>query len=297
MYTYCGNDPINHTDPDGLFFKALGKALWGAVKRIIHAAVKAAIQALPALFTGGPQAFLVAFAGAFVANLGFPKMGNFLTPGWNPGASHPLNRGGSLGGLNSSLVIRNFIGISQNIAQSRILPVASAISNFLARDTKPGPKTRKWCSQIEPYINASRSFFESAWSASNYGATNADGTTAAAEQGGLGAFINGYMQGISFPRNPNTFPTQMGEDFYPWAVNTINNFASGSIKFWYHTHPFDTGVKYTFPGGVWGRALDQNFPTKGDRNTSRALNLIGIAITPNSIIVFDERGRRCRFNR
>ncbi len=34
LYTYCGNDPINHTDPDGLFwglfrkiFKAIGKAL------------------------------------------------------------------------------------------------------------------------------------------------------------------------------------------------------------------------------------------------------------------------------
>jgi RHS repeat-associated protein len=27
LYTYCGNDPINHTDPDGLFFKKLFRAI------------------------------------------------------------------------------------------------------------------------------------------------------------------------------------------------------------------------------------------------------------------------------
>ena len=132
LYAYCGNDPINHTDPDGLFFHWLWKTIKNFFIKVIHAAVKAAIQALPVLFSGGPHAFLAAFAVAFVANLGFPKVGNYLTPGWNPEASHPLSRGGSSGGLNSSMVIRNFIGISQGISPSGIFNYVSPIANFFS---------------------------------------------------------------------------------------------------------------------------------------------------------------------
>jgi len=44
MYAYCGNDPINHTDPDGLFFgklfKWIGKALkWIAIAAAVATAV------------------------------------------------------------------------------------------------------------------------------------------------------------------------------------------------------------------------------------------------------------------
>ena len=71
MYAYCGNDPINHTDPDGLFFKALGKALWGFVKRVVYATVKAAIQAaVTYITTGGNLKLAIAtFIGSFVVNL------------------------------------------------------------------------------------------------------------------------------------------------------------------------------------------------------------------------------------
>ena len=67
MYAYCGNDPINNTDPDGLFFGWLGKKLWGFVKRVVHAAVKAAIQALFVLVTTGS---LHAAGATFVSWLG-----------------------------------------------------------------------------------------------------------------------------------------------------------------------------------------------------------------------------------
>ena len=44
MYAYCGNDPINHTDPDGLFwgklFKWLGKGLkWVAIAAMVATAI------------------------------------------------------------------------------------------------------------------------------------------------------------------------------------------------------------------------------------------------------------------
>ncbi len=51
LYTYCANDPINHTDPDGLFFgklfkwigkilKAIGKAILAAVTTVVSGVLK-----------------------------------------------------------------------------------------------------------------------------------------------------------------------------------------------------------------------------------------------------------------
>ncbi|MGI8541891.1 MAG: RHS repeat domain-containing protein, partial [Aridibacter sp.] len=111
LYTYCGNDPINHVDPDGLFFgsffKWLGKKLWGLVKRIIYAAVKAAVTALVVLLSGGNLAAAgVAFVAAFFQNLAFPRIGNILTPSWNPNVRHPLIVDTSI----NRHIIRNLLG-------------------------------------------------------------------------------------------------------------------------------------------------------------------------------------------
>lgn len=61
LYTYCGNDPINHTDPDGLFwgklFKAIGKifsAVGRAINKILgNVAVVVALTVLSAVVTFG----------------------------------------------------------------------------------------------------------------------------------------------------------------------------------------------------------------------------------------------------
>jgi len=45
MYTYCGNDPINHVDPNGLFFGSLFKWVWKIFK-VIVATVLAVISVL-----------------------------------------------------------------------------------------------------------------------------------------------------------------------------------------------------------------------------------------------------------
>ena len=77
LYTYCGNDPINHTDPSGLFwgslFRAIGKIFsvvnrilkWVAVA-IIVAAVVIALVASP----GAAIGFLKAVAGVIGNILG-----------------------------------------------------------------------------------------------------------------------------------------------------------------------------------------------------------------------------------
>lgn len=49
LYTYCGNDPINHTDPDGLFFGRLFKWIGKHLKKIM--AVVAVVLAVVALAT------------------------------------------------------------------------------------------------------------------------------------------------------------------------------------------------------------------------------------------------------
>lgn len=62
LYTYCGNDPVNHTDPSGLFFKKLFKWIGKLVKAII------VIAAVVAIFVG-----VLATAGALapVAGVAF----------------------------------------------------------------------------------------------------------------------------------------------------------------------------------------------------------------------------------
>ncbi len=55
LYTYCGNDPINHTDPDGLFFGSLFKVFKAIFKVLrIAVAVLTAVAAVLAFAIGQP---------------------------------------------------------------------------------------------------------------------------------------------------------------------------------------------------------------------------------------------------
>jgi RHS repeat-associated protein len=124
LYSYCANDPVNHTDPDGLLFGWLKRLF----KRVVQAFVKAVVAAVFTFITSGfnPTAALAAGAAAFLKEIGWPSKGwlpsigrtpptfpnqsvtlsqvlrmtpagrqfvpdprQYLTPGWNPYASHP----------------------------------------------------------------------------------------------------------------------------------------------------------------------------------------------------------------
>jgi RHS repeat-associated protein len=69
MYNYCGNDPINHTDPDGLFWKAL-KKFFKAVFKILKLIVVAVIVALTviALVKFGLAGILDLYIRLFIRN-------------------------------------------------------------------------------------------------------------------------------------------------------------------------------------------------------------------------------------
>lgn len=58
LYAYCGNDPINHVDPDGLFFGKFFKWIGKHIKKILTVvAVIVAIAALVAFPWSGPLTF------------------------------------------------------------------------------------------------------------------------------------------------------------------------------------------------------------------------------------------------
>jgi RHS repeat-associated protein len=115
LYNYCGNDPINHTDPSGLIF--------GWLKRLFQRVVKAAISAAVAF----AQTFLSSGFNVKAAIIaGLAEFGKALltkptfsisptTPGFNPNATR-VTFGGP-GVLNRSLIIYNLTSLP-NYARS-----------------------------------------------------------------------------------------------------------------------------------------------------------------------------------
>ena len=104
MYAYVGGDPVNRTDPDGLFWGKLFKSLF---KRVVNALIHAAIHAVIVFITtGSPHAALVAGIATFVRELGFPSKDSIGvwkgTPPFNPNAAAVLSSGA--GGLNKYII-------------------------------------------------------------------------------------------------------------------------------------------------------------------------------------------------
>jgi RHS repeat-associated protein len=69
LYAYCGNDPINYNDPDGLFFKKLFRAI-GKILRILKIAAMVALTVLAIVTFNIP--LLVRMAGEWLYEYG-PK--------------------------------------------------------------------------------------------------------------------------------------------------------------------------------------------------------------------------------
>jgi RHS repeat-associated protein len=79
LYAYCGNDPINHTDPDGLFFKKLFSAFGKALRFLFKViAVELAIAVLAAGSPGGVLILLGLAAVFGIAGWHNGKLGNFV---------------------------------------------------------------------------------------------------------------------------------------------------------------------------------------------------------------------------
>jgi RHS repeat-associated protein len=131
MYAYCGNDPINNVDPDGLF--------WGAIGRFFKAIGKAILS----IFTSGggassgpdfrtPPTFPGSLPGINAAERS--GMGGFRTPPFNPGASGFLGQDKkALGNLIKGVKPSELEELIQAIIAQRDLVGAGLNSEFLAR--------------------------------------------------------------------------------------------------------------------------------------------------------------------
>jgi RHS repeat-associated protein len=72
LYSYCGNDPINHVDPDGLFFKKLFKWIKKILKWIVVAVVIAVAVIALVVSPQAAVAFLKVLA-TFLTKIGIFK--------------------------------------------------------------------------------------------------------------------------------------------------------------------------------------------------------------------------------
>jgi hypothetical protein len=93
LYAYCGNDPINHTDPDGLFFKKLFKWVGkiSGILKWIGIAITIAVGLLVTFGATGAALKILLFLNKHqwigkLLNVG-NKLGSFRTPGIFGGGS------------------------------------------------------------------------------------------------------------------------------------------------------------------------------------------------------------------
>jgi RHS repeat-associated protein len=85
LYAYCGNDPINHIDPDGLFLRKLFGGIGKAFKWVFRiAAVIVAVIAVMALGAIGQYWGSILITKGLVAAL-FASSALLATAGWAPG--------------------------------------------------------------------------------------------------------------------------------------------------------------------------------------------------------------------
>ena len=121
MYAYCGNDPINQVDPDGLFFKKLFKWVGKALKWIAIAAAVATVVLVTFAGPGGPLAgtllakilgFVAGIPnaiGGFVAGAGKTIAGVFslAEAGVSAGVATAIGNGVLLGGSAAAGALAN----------------------------------------------------------------------------------------------------------------------------------------------------------------------------------------------
>jgi RHS repeat-associated protein len=236
LYSYCGNDPINHTDPDGLFWGSLFKFLNKAFKWIAIA-VTVAVLILSHFYAPGTQ-------GVWAKILGFLiKLNNFVGIG---------KLGFSSYGLIDSISIGYGAFISAGLAS------VGAISNNFA-DKKNRRVKKAKCISLQTLVNR---YLQTL--AELLAQDSGHRTETPLENG---FWIYARKDGSTVTRNvPFENRSKKNTDFAnPPKVKGARLIAIA------HTHPYENGIQEsTNSEGFRG-----NGPSNGDINlANKAVNLL-----------------------
>lgn len=126
MYAYCGNDPVNSIDPNGLFFKKLFKAIW---KVISSKWFMIALTVALAVITIGSAAFGWTLAKTLFTSLGANGLGGEIliatgqsatTLGWVASGITAALAVSSIS-FSARAILDNAIGFAAGIGTSRVL--------------------------------------------------------------------------------------------------------------------------------------------------------------------------------
>jgi RHS repeat-associated protein len=159
MYAYCGNDPINSTDADGLFFgklfRALGKVFkWVAVAVAVAVAVVAVVTmgAVPALTT---IKLLLSAASTLVSTFGSKKLGLILgLAAAGIGIFQGWGKGGIIWNFNSER------GVSDAEVLAHWASAVGAVANFLSLLPQRHIRTRQKQQSKDSCPDEKRRFFD-----------------------------------------------------------------------------------------------------------------------------------------
>jgi len=140
MYAYCGNDPINHVDPEGLFFGWLKKA-FGAIRKFFsNIIVKiAVVVALTIISIGAASGAWSLFTVTTDPGLAFSIGGNALAGVATGAAAGTLPSLTALGWVTAGISAASGVGLpkwSAGIGNFRTPPInggvgTGGVSNFL----------------------------------------------------------------------------------------------------------------------------------------------------------------------
>ncbi|CAN5217525.1 hypothetical protein BH20ACI2_BH20ACI2_05430 [soil metagenome] len=231
MYTYCGNDPINHTDPSGLFFGKLFKWISKALKWIAVAVVIAVV------IMSSPYA--PALAGTLLAKI----LGVIISIGAKVGLAANFLAGGLLLAEGASAVVAASVGAGALFAAR---PVVGAIANAFAKNTNRSGSGRlkSGCDYLQSLYPRIKAFLDSLWKKTIDSKSKTYPT--GREAGGYIWISNrevvagvGEVFGNATYEGPTT-DRSMGRAFDTWLRNQADRVPSGATVVIVHTHPRST---------------------------------------------------------
>jgi RHS repeat-associated protein len=158
MYAYCGNDPVNRVDPDGLFWGKLFRFI-GKVLKVVMVVLAVALAVVATLNIGNPM-----IAGWVIAKL-FIGSGLLLASAFGgPKVREIISVIGSAAAIaqqGPGIIVNFAAGAARSgAAVAPWLAIAGAVVNFLSFASGGGQQKDSWVGASDPCPPDKRRFFD-----------------------------------------------------------------------------------------------------------------------------------------